>query len=269
MAIVNWGRYFPEAAKRAAGRQTYAIEKRGSVMAGSGPHEFVLKYYPRSDVERLDALPFGDLQTGHSEDDGALKTRTTTLMMVLACVPLAIVLLHGSLHQFVSDTAYNGSLIALGAILMIGAIVESSALKINFTKMDVDWENAIREFFDNDTRNKMFGIRHCMLEFRRFIKWRRYMGYVLFAVAVVIALQVGLLASSAVFWWHGWASGAWSIWELVFGAFVLTLLVAYVGRYSFLRWFYTDWRDPTLQLCVMLAEENRNTIAALRRVTVQ
>ncbi len=135
--------------------------------------------------------------------------------------------------------------------------------------MDVDWENAIREFFDNDTRNKMFGIRHCMLEFRRFIKWRRYMGYVLFGIGALVAVQLGLAAGSLIFWWSGWTSGNWSVWEFLFASFALVLLSGFIGRYSYLRWFYTDWRDPTLQLCVMLAEENRNTIANLRRVTVQ
>ncbi|MGH6873220.1 MAG: hypothetical protein ACREHE_17120 [Rhizomicrobium sp.] len=269
MAIVNWSRLFPEAARKALARQTYAVEKRGSVMPGNAPHEYVLKYYPRSDVEKLDALPFADLATGHSEDDNALKTRTTLLMIVLACVPLIVVLLHGSLHRYIGDMAYDGILIGLALIFLIGTILESTALKINFTKMDVDWENAIREFFDNDTRNKMFGIRHCMLEFRRFIKWRRYMGYVLFGVGALIVVQLALLGSSLFFWWNGWATGSWTVWELVFGAFALIVLAGFIGRYSFLRWFYTDWRDPTLQLCVMLAEENRNTIAALRRVTVQ
>ncbi|HTQ12627.1 MAG TPA: hypothetical protein VMH86_02030 [Rhizomicrobium sp.] len=269
MAIVNWGRLFPEAARKAAARQTYAIENRGSVMTNGGPHEYVLKYYPRSDVEKLDALPFAELATGHSENDNALKARTTLLMILLAVLPLGVVALHGSLRMSVSDMTYDGALIGLGLLLLIGTVVESAALKINFTKMDVDWENAIREFFDNDTRNKMFGIRHCMLEFRRFIKWRRYMGYVLFGVASLIAIQLALLAGSVFFWWNGWTSGAWSIAEAAFSLFAIALLIGYLGRYSFLRWYYTDWRDPTLQLCVMLAEENRNTIAALRRVTVQ
>ena len=48
-------------------------------------------------------------------------------------------------------------------------------------------------------------------------------------------------------------------------AVVLALLGFYYAAYSYLRWYYTDWRDPTVFLCVMLVEQSRETVTALRR----
>jgi hypothetical protein len=88
------------------------------------------------------------------------------------------------------------------------------------------------------------------------------MNYVLFVAVLMFLLQpifvIGSVAAAREL------KVVWSPAEQwAYVAFFL-LFAASIGRYSFSRWYYTNWRDPTAQLCVMAAEVQRDAIA-LRR----
>jgi hypothetical protein len=55
----------------------------------------------------------------------------------------------------------------------------------------------------------------------------------------------------------------WAI-DGAFLAGIALLQFSAIAYFSYLRWYHTNLRDPTVQFCVMLAEQNRDTINALR-----
>jgi len=256
-----WENMMPGAAKHVAARKIYAVTKRGSVVEEGGPESYALQFYPRSDSPSLVSIPFEQIQTGHSEDDNPEKWLSTVLIFGLIAGPALSVWFREALPISADGLGYYGALFALAAAILVFAVFVNSMLKVNFVKMDTRWSNSIREFLDNDMQNKLQGIGKCMLAFRRFVKWRRFMTYALWLVPVAIAaelffLEYVLLAADA---------PVWSPDEMGFAAFFGLMAAVALARYSWLRWYYTDFRDPTLQLCVMLAEENRNYVGLLRR----
>jgi hypothetical protein len=58
--------------------------------------------------------------------------------------------------------------------------------------------------------------------------------------------------------------GAIDSHNLAVAALFLSFQIFVTGYYAALRSFWTSRREPTLQLCVMIAEENRNTVNAQR-----
>jgi hypothetical protein len=265
-----WERWKPQRAAEVAARKTYAVAKRGSTSANGTPDDYVLKFYPRSDSSDLVEIHFDELQTGHSDDDNWQKWSSTTFLVVLFALPVFAGFYRdlSGLQQshpvqigpYASGPSilYYGVLFAVATVVIVCAVLVDSMLRVNFKDMDNGWRTAIREFLDNDLQNKFEGIRACMLSFRRFVKWRRYMTYVWWTFWFLAVLEFSAIAISP------WLT-TWNTEEIAFAIFFLLLQAGAVLRYSYLRWYHTDFRDPTLQLCVMLAEQNREYVGLLHR----
>jgi hypothetical protein len=252
-----WERWSPQKAAEVVARKTYAVERRGSITNGDEASEHILHYYPRSDSAELAAVHFDELQTGHSSDDNLEKWTSTALLLLLSALPVASAFLDeafDALHVAVWLRGYL--MLALAAAMLVFAVITDAMLRVNFKDMDNVWKTSIREFLDNDLQNKLAGVRACMLDFRRFVKWRRYMTYGQTTFQILVVIE---LAAMALF------IGYWAGDEILLAVFLLLLQAAVLLRYSYLRWYYTDFRDPTLQLCVMLAEQNRDYVGVLRR----
>jgi hypothetical protein len=139
-------------------------------------------------------------------------------------------------------------------VLSLRFMYLSKHIENNFVNIDAQWQNAIDQFFAFDVYSKMMGVRLCMLKFRQFIKWRRFANFFLklfvasaisfFGLAVALALALHKLQATE----------------------VLTSLGFLAGLVLVMRWFlnqrfkHTEWRDPTVQLCVMIAELHQRLI---------
>ncbi len=258
-------RLFPKSVQALEDRKNYAVTDRGSVEKSTETGNWELQFYPRTDAPNVETIALDELRTGRSPNDNALKIWVTIILLVQALLPVAL---------FFADEVFSG--LGLGALVstimetgVLPALIISAnifvftSLRVLFTRMDANWSNSIRSFLENDTKNKMQGIRACLLEFRRFVKWRRYMSYLQAGVIALFIMQIPILfllpaafANSEFGWtWH----------ELAAVAAMLFIQVPSIIAFLYLRWFYTDGRDPTVQLCVMLAEERIDYVALLRR----
>jgi len=139
-------------------------------------------------------------------------------------------------------------------ILPIMFAVLCKLIENNFVSVDAQWQNSIDQFFAPDVYSKMMGIRLCMLKFRQFIKWRRSSNIFLWCFSVLAALL----------WLSVVVVAAYL--ESLQGFEILTSL-AFLGWLAWvLMWFrsqrrkHTKWRDPTVQLCVMIAELHQRLI---------
>jgi hypothetical protein len=94
-----------------------------------------------------------------------------------------------------------------------------------------------------------------MLVFRRFLKWRRYKSFLLYVLILAwiteIVFAVRIVAIADV-----------SLREIGMFASVVVVQVIVFLRLSFLRWYYTNWRDPTMQLCIAIADIDRQLMVA-------
>jgi hypothetical protein len=261
-----WGWLLPNTAREMAKRQHYAVSERGSVERDAEKGDrLVLRYYPRSDSHDLASIPLDDIETGTSRNDQSEKLLSTALLVLFAIAPMLMFFLEETLarfglaDEFTNHFTFVAIAAALSAFFLV--VVVFLYMRVNFTEMDTSWRNAIREFLDDDMRNKLFGLRKCLLEFRRFIKWRRYMTYVTYPMLVLY------IAQFPIFFWLEWRfeGYSWSRNEAILAGVFVTAQFFTQAWYSYLRWYYTNWRDPTLQLCVMVAEENRKFVGLLRR----
>ncbi len=276
MNIINWKRIFASRAEKVAGRRIYAVKGRGSVCEEPDSGRLVLEYYPRVDSRQVTTVCLQDLQSGRSDDHWVRKVWSTVLLVFLAFSIPGSAFLDELLSSFVVLGESLGSVdsnqffreFVLLPLVIVIAMTWATFTDLNktFTVMSTDWENSIHEFLDNDMNQKLEGIRRCMLSFRAFIKWRRYMGYVAVPLNFIAILVLSLLIAEQL------TDSNFIVWtrhELIAGGVFLGLYIVAMLRYLYMRWFYTDMRDPTLQLCVMMVEENRQHVAVLRRGGVQ
>lgn len=163
--------------------------------------------------------------------------------------------------QFVEDTGSDPiqAPIAIIFSIMIGVIIAalltirftllSTKVFTNFLAVDRLWQLSISGFLQQIPSVKMQSVKLCMLTFRQFIKWRRFTNFFfgvfwLFAVPPIFLLGFGI-----VYW-----KGSFHVIEIVFFAVYIAALLLVLRWFSRIVELHTKWRDPTVQLCVMVAE---------------
>ena len=259
-----WDTLFPSWARGARQREIFQIENRASVRWDKERKDYVLIHHPSRDNRTEQEIPFAELRTRHSKNDFGKKLYSFVVVVALLCAPPAVLFHQWAIRLFNDDRSNFIVLLFLaGFVLLAAAVIAVGVLLISFQRMEQKWQNSIQKFFDPDTKTKMLGIKDCLLTFRRFIKWRRSMAY--------------LLTPS---WFVFWAEVAVLLWSpiaaiktqddfsrpAIFAAFVYAIMAFLtLSIFAIIRRFRTDNRDPTLQLCVMVAEDLRS---ALRPIPV-
>ena len=259
-----WDRLFPSWARSARQREIFQIENRASVRWDELLQDYVLIHHPSRDNRTEQDIQFAELRTRHSKNDAGKKTFSTFVVVALVVAPAAV-LFHGWAFSLLKDdkTNFVALLFVLGFLLLVSAAIATIVIFFTFQRMDQKWQNSVQKFFDPDTKAKMLGIKDCLLTFRRFIKWRRSMAYLLtpawFAFWIEVMILVWKIAAPA-------ATGDDFSRSALIAAFIYILIAfSTLSAFAIMRRFRTDNRDPTLQLCVMIAEELRS---ALRPIPV-
>jgi hypothetical protein len=140
-------------------------------------------------------------------------------------------------------------------------------LENHFVRMDKAWSTSIQKIISTNIptiigtmKGEKFEegfIAHCLLSFRQFIKWRRYLTFLDFVLYLTWIIEFG------VFIYMFFSNNL----EPVEGAVVVSTIIFQVVVYcrvSFLNWFHTNWRDPTVQLCLAFCELDRRLVVAQR-----
>jgi hypothetical protein len=158
-----------------------------------------------------------------------------------------------------ANLPYSGPAVALFIVFVVAANGLLFFLMYNlFSNMDHKWSNTIDGFFARNARVQMDAVRNCMVVFKRFLKWRRYMRLMMIAAVAIIALEVAIIVV-ALPTQHlaNWSeSEMWFAW--LFAAAQLIWLLAYFYMWA----YYTTYRDPTLQLCTLVNVLDRATVQA-------
>ncbi|MBI1263202.1 MAG: hypothetical protein GC187_00520 [Alphaproteobacteria bacterium] len=282
------------AAKAPEGDQRLYVEKeyfqvlnRGIVDNGN-PEDPKLIFYRSDSVSSLDRISLADIKTCTSKNDDHIKS----IFYIRPLVRFAVSLLIGILlvispsyieyiTQFIAlpenEHPHRQVLLYLiiTSILLIGLIeiyfwasfVEMKRqIDLNFANMSKDWETAIGQFLGIDIKTKINGIRTCLLVFRQFIKWRRFaniFSYISVPIIWFFALVYGTIILTLTF--HFWREALIGFYGqpliLLLAATVLALLAlpilnayrikGYLSRVTARK---TQYRDPTVQIAVMISE---------------
>jgi hypothetical protein len=246
--------YTQQVSDRFHDKEFYKVLGRGTVKHDPETGTPYLEYFASDADQKLSRIDLQELKTDVSRSAELLK------IFALASFAAAVFLIWvtprlGSWtitadYSFLPWVIYVGVLVAISVSLVL--------IHLNFIQLGNTWENAIVEFLSSDIYRKMMGIRTCILTFRKIMKWCRFMSYSSFAltgVVLPILLQIGFKI---------WNDGGLSIREWIWLASSLALYS--VGLFVFRRLIHLhgEWRDPTVQLCVMIAESHRKEVTNLR-----
>lgn len=238
-------------------REYFKVLSRASVSAKGDT--YVLKYYPADRPDNLKEVPLSDLKTEDSSNDNEFKflfIAYCAAIVSLMCAALFFEEILDAYEHFIyGPMRMNRWIIATLYLvfacmaLVAGFFFLAGRLNANFLEIDKEWTNAIDQFLGQDVRTRMRGVRTCLLKFRTLIKWRRFTSFFLpaFWLCTTLAFLTAFSALIAL-------GGNTTLKELtIFSAFLVALV-------SCLSWFssmvddHTSWRDPTVQLSVMIAE---------------
>ncbi len=253
----------PEA--RSAQKEYYKILRKQNVRYNRDKQRYELRYYANDNPQSARHIALYDIKTAHSEDDNRLKYPFAAFcyaLLIMSVISLfhivalpAIGLGSAScngrddlLAALCTESLSTFVVLGVGIGLVVAASRLAWVIDNNFVRMDADWRNAIAGFFAPDVYSKMMGVRLCMLKFRQFIKWRRFANFFirLFAVSFVVILGPSIGVRLAM--------GLPETWELVFCLAYLLGLLGTLYWFRAQRRVHTEWRDPTVQLSVMIAE---------------
>ncbi|MGC9954282.1 MAG: hypothetical protein ABSD21_08390 [Rhizomicrobium sp.] len=256
-------------------KEYFKILHKPNVGYDQKERRYKLRYFPRDTPVVSRFVPLMDIKTGHSNNDDHLKHPFAiycllVLLMAIACL-FSVDLLSAAMRVFHFGASCSSQpdflsiscvqLVGPALVVLVGVLilpimfaVLCKLIENNFVSVDAQWQNSIDQFFAPDVYSKMMGIRLCMLKFRQFIKWRRSSNIFLWCFSVLAALL----------WLSVVVVAAYL--ESLQGFEILTSL-AFLGWLAWvLMWFrsqrrkHTKWRDPTVQLCVMIAELHQRLI---------
>jgi len=248
------------AERTAKERLIYAIRGR-SVIEESSSGDVSLKYYPRGDSRELVSLPQSEIAVEHSANDGVGKLAGVMLLGLLLLFPSILISSH---HALIGIAPYHHFALQIATYCILFAV--SSAylawLQSRFKTMDTRWRESIQQLFDGDIKRKMIAIRNSMKAFRHFIKWGRTVNYFFYFSAAAWLAQTAIVATLAM--QSDWrrTDTDWTLPEAGLACVAIAIYPVVLFVYGYLGWLYANFRDPTLQLCVMVAEEHNKVVAA-------
>ncbi|WP_421787028.1 hypothetical protein [Hyphobacterium sp.] len=237
-----------------------------------------LEYYAADDAGSRKCTPLEYIKTASSRNDNIYKWSfylyTIAFVFLIALTPFysELTQIIASLLDRIDPVETGGGntrmiriAIPLITIIFIGGVglLIGQKIGLNFKEADRVWQSSLAHLLQQQPTEKFKGIRACLLSFRQFIKWRRSTGFFFgLVISIVPAVIIGTLGYSV---WLGAVDAVESIF-LIFEIVSLILV---------LFWFWrtvdrqTRYRDPTVQLCVMVAElharfVNKTITGALR-----
>jgi hypothetical protein len=252
-----------------------------------------LKYYPSDDDEYVDYIQLDDIKTTKSTDDNYLKYKLIRfsayriILGILGLIFITIIYINIDLISsiFIETTSiiFVEAAILLFMALVFHTLVESimhtrfnyvmNQIDNNFTRMTNQWATSIAEFLGHDIHGRIFGIRSCMLEFRRFIKWRRFaniynsmFNWIFFPIAFFVLL---IFLTTAVVTLHELGTNLNNILmrDITYIVIITFFFVYPLRKIARIRRILvkivterTRFRDPTVQLAVMVSEMHQRFV---------
>jgi hypothetical protein len=220
-------------------------------------------YYTNRESRETHWVSVSELEAKPAADDWSLKISgmvlfAVTFFMSILCVGTDEI----KAVLFPTAGAYRpGNIVSTAVILILLYFILFAWMYNKFTKMDHTWRNCVDNFFANGARPQMDAVRNCMREFKRFVKWRRFMRLNMWTAGIVMFVEVVLLVFSDDIGRMAGLSLKWSHAELWFSAGFLTLQVCWFAVYWWMWVYFTTFRDPTLQICVMINVMDRANVA--------
>ncbi|MFN3834304.1 MAG: hypothetical protein ACK4NO_00240 [Glycocaulis sp.] len=275
-------------------KEFFSVLDRGIVRKNSDG-SYDLKYYPSDDDDHIEYIPLNSVKTTTSENDDKLKyklIRFSVYIIGLAVVGIIIicaVYINLGLLKSIIRENNNGLIIELffmGASALLYAALSIMAmhtyfmsiktrLDVNFTQMTTQWATSIAALLGHDIHGRIFGIRRCVLEFRRFIKWRRFgsiynamFNWIFYPIAFLYFIIVCSILAATFYI----SERAFPLENIEAQSIALVLIAAgfffyplwHVGRIK--RYLTTlisertKYRDPTVQLAVMVSEMHQRFV---------
>lgn len=262
-----WDRLFKNESEKVQERQFEGLQ-HGSIDWDSKTGKAYLKYYSSHTSPTESKLDIDEIQTGQSPNDQLIKS-TIALSQIVAAIMAGLSLHFDELLEVVGLTPqHDAIIIAFSLFGFVLGVAIWYVLDNHFLNTDRKWATAIQRIISVNIKGvlgavkngqfKIGAVAECMLAFRRFIKWRRYLT---FLHAVLLMFWAGEIAALLFSIYSGVSA---SIVELAFLCGLVTWQAVVFSRVSYLRWFYTNWRDPTVQLCLAFVELDRQLVVAMR-----
>jgi hypothetical protein len=250
--LTIWPYVLPFRARTLRERETYKLNGRYPVERDSKTGKLTIRYLRSINGGPQETSPQPELGPGGVNSDLLWKTISVFNVLVIPCV-MAVHLSNPDTDWIFFHAPNRPQVILLIVLaLFIGNL---AAVAQRFNALDRNWQTSIGAIFDPTAKVRMLNIQSTLTAFRTFVKWRRFLGYLL--------TPAWLLAGGEVLWWfclllHGAAL------DLVTPGILLVELVS-AAFLSYMRWFHTDLRDPTLHINVMIAEDFQAVEAARRQ----
>jgi hypothetical protein len=207
----------------------------------------LVSYYVARDERKQEHIPLVQLEAKSAADDPSLKKLllASFAMMVVASLAVGVPIIESNINT----TSFFGGISVVVLLIVVLGVSTLSCIKLEmkFAHIDHIWDNKVDGFYGPGVRRRMESIRDCMREFKRFVKWRNFMkdflsvARFIWCVQLILLLAVAFFGSAALPYRAHWPSGAILAAEAV-------LIFFYWRTYV----FYTLFRDPTLQLCIMV-----------------
>jgi len=256
-------RNLPRQRRRLIEQGYFGVLDRRNVRFDVPTQRYELKYYEGETLSDLTWVPLADIGTERALTDWLQKS----LLVVFTFFLLGAAILAPHANEIAAWVGYSPSGSSIGGTIMAAILLTGFALLTRWidnylVRVDADWSLSIADFLTyGEVKKQMAGIRTLMLTVRQFIKWRRFVNFFLYPF---IPLATILITNS----FFAAASGA-SLFGLALSLDEneLAAVVVYsLGLWGCCEWLWlvrsthTQWRDPTIQLCVLVAGMHQKSV---------
>ncbi len=268
-----------DAKSRTKQKEYFKILGKSNVSYDSVLGCYMLQFYTGDKPQLSTFIPLQKIKTQHSEDDNVLKYQFVGFCYALIILSISS-LFAGEISLFfwgdkmlskncsISDLSNHCDfdilgptfaapaifLFIFGAVSFVYFFMLKNSIEKNFVDINAEWTNSIERMFAADVKSKISAFRICMLTFRQFIKWRRFANFFLrlFFVTAPFVLFVGVFFAAIV--------GSIQFAEFLTSVMFLYGLSGLIGWFRQQRLEQTEWRDPTVQVAVMLAQMHNRLV---------
>jgi hypothetical protein len=234
--------------------------REGVLPFGNPTDDSVIEYYTEKDQRNKSTVRLLDMETKSALDDPWMKFSGTLLFIAFVVLSIASGWFDEIRTQWLP--AREGEDYTVPAILLFvaGVLVANAGLffwKYNlFHSMDLNWTNALEKLFARNARAQMDAVLGCMVVFKRFLKWRRYMRLMMNFALPIMGAQLVLAITGL----PPGLAPSWSSGEMWFSRLFVVGEAIWFLSYFYMWAFYTTYRDPTLQLCTLVNVMDRATV---------